>query len=144
MERTLPLAAALATMALAPAAASAQSPPSTLYVGDPLTYLRQGRPATALTTAFQLNQPLGAGSQVTAQTAGGTVLASATPTVLGSSGLCYQAAFTLPNPVSTGGSVTIVLTTGAGQALAPNPELIRTLTVRQQRNVPATVGAGTC
>jgi hypothetical protein len=144
MRRIALLLPALAAVAaLAPAAAHAGTGDVQL-VGDPLTYLKVGRPATQLTTAFQLTGSLPPGSTVTAQTAGGTVLATATPKVLGTSGLCYTAAFNLASPVSSGGTLDIVLNPGGGQALAPNAELVRLLSAKQQRNVAATVGAGGC
>jgi hypothetical protein len=134
---------ALAIAALAPAASAGTG--SVQYVGDPLTFLKVNQPATHLWTAFQLNTALPAGSSATIQSAGGPVLATGTPKILGTSGLCYYVAFTMPSAVSNGTVYNIVLDPGGAQApLAPNPELVRTLTVKQQRNAAATVGQGSC
>jgi hypothetical protein len=142
-SRLLLATTALAIAALAPAAHAGTG--SVQYVGDPLTFLRVGRPATQLTTAFQLNAALPAGSSATVQSSGGNVLATATPKILGTSGLCYSVAFTMPSAVSNGSVLNIVLDPGGAQtALAPNAELVRTLNAKQQRNLAATVGAGSC
>jgi len=144
MTRRLSIAIIAAAALLAPAAAHAGTG-SVQYVGDPLTFLKVQLPATQLYTAFQLNTALPAGSTATVQSAGGPVLATGTPKILGTSGLCYYVAFTMPSAVSNGTVYNIVLDPGGAQApLAPNPELVRTLTVKQQRNAPATVGAGSC
>lgn len=137
LRRIAPLAA-LAAVAV-PATAHAGS---TQYVGDPVTYLVQGKPATALTTVFRMNVPLPSGAQVTAQTAGGDVLATAAATAFGTSGLCYQAKLTLSSPVAGGATVDVVLS-GGGLSLQPNPELVRLYTARRAR-VPANLIGGGC
>jgi hypothetical protein len=111
------------------------------YAGDPVTYLVANKPATALNVAFQVTEPLPTGSQLSVQSAGGTVLGTVAPKAIGTTGLCYLAAVKLSGPVTNGGTVNVVLTAGDQVVLQPNPELVRLITLRKSKT-PTTLVAG--
>ena len=139
MRRLVPLLA----LAALPAAAQAQTATPPQYVGDPVTYLVIGQPPTALTTVLRVNEPLPAGSQLVAQTAGGDVLGTATLKAAGKQRLCYRASFSLDAPVSAAGTITVVLTAGADQ-LQPNAELIRLYAPKKVPSIQRLTGGAAC
>lgn len=142
MRKTIALAATAAltpaVLAALPAAAHAQA--STQFVGDPVSYVRQGLPRTQLRVAFRLNEPLAPGAQVTVQTTGGTVLGTDGPAPFGTTGNpCYRSTVNLSQPASQGGVLVVALTTAQGQVLR-NFEAIATYTVRQERRIGPRLG----
>jgi hypothetical protein len=133
MMRPLLLAGVVGALAL-PAVAQAGS---TQFVGDPVTYLTVGKPATTLNVVFRVNQPI-SGLTASVNQSGGPVLDTATPKALGSTGLCYQATFQMPSPVSNGSVLDFVL-----GSLQPNSELVRLYAVKKART-PANLIGGNC
>jgi hypothetical protein len=129
-----PLLLAVAAALALPAAAQAGS---TQFVGDPVTYLTVGKPATALNVVFRLNQPI-SGLTASVNQSGGPVLDTATPKAIGTTGLCYQATFQLPSAVSNGGIVYFVL-----GSLQPNAELVRLYSAAKVRT-PTRLLGGSC
>jgi hypothetical protein len=136
-----PLLLALAGTLAVPAVAAAQSG-TPQFVGDPVTYLTTGKPATTVNVVFRVNQSLGSGASATVNTSGGPVLATATPKQTGTTGLCYVATFSVPSALSNGGGVDFVLTTSAG-ALQPNAEVIRQYSYAKVR-IPGNLIGGNC
>jgi hypothetical protein len=129
-----PLLLAVAAALALPAVAQAGS---TQLVGDPVTYLTQGKPATTLNVVFRVNQPI---SSLTASInqSGGPILDTATPKSFGSTGLCYQATFQMPTAASNGSVLYFVL-----GSLQPNAELVRLYSARKVRT-PANLIGGNC
>ncbi len=136
LPRLVPLAAIATLAATAPAAHGGDG---VQIVGDPVTYLRQGQPSTALRSAVRLNLALDARPIVAVQTSGGDALGSAVARPLGTNGLCWRAIVRLDRPVTTGGIVVVTLTTADGQTLR-DVESVTTLTVRGERRVAPRLG----
>ena len=133
MRPLLPAVVVAAALAL-PAAAQAGT---TQFVGDPVTYLTVGKPATTVNVVFRVNQPI-SGVTASLNQSGGPILDTATPKAFGSTGLCYQATFQVGYPVSSGSVLDFVLGT-----LAPNSELVRLYAAKKVRT-PANLIGGNC
>jgi hypothetical protein len=129
-----PLLLAVVVALAVPAVAQAGS---AQFVGDPVTYLTVGKPATTLNVVFRVNQPI-SGLTASVNQSGGSVLDTATPKAFGPTGLCYQATFQMPSAVSSGSILDFVL-----GSLQPNSELVRLYTVKKART-PANLLGGNC
>ncbi len=110
---------------------------STQFVGDPVTYIVQGKPATTVNVVFRVNQPI-SGLTASVNQSGGSTLDTATPKSIGTTGLCYQAVFQMPYAVSSGSILDFVL-----GSLQPNSELVRLYSAGKVRT-PTKLLGGTC